>query len=309
MKIKLLVLSLALPFSINASADYKVLSKPKMMSLKGEWQYLETQYGEWVEVGALFDCSGIWSPPVNTVASGQVFTQSQSCSQNEERTVADIETFDLNSNERTIQKENETRVVSKSKTQQAVGTLNLYPEIVNFSTYGSGANIAQQSEIVSSNTFKLSYENVGRGENSDTGNARVYFNERTEISRINISGNCDYRSSSGSNSGSEMHTLTASNAVFTQKHINRSSNYGSDYTTRSFKYNGVEQTKYGVYPLTSLDKKNDSLNRFFDFSDKPLIINAGSYLLIEVYNKYYTHSTGYGYGCHKTLSFTFNELN
>lgn len=181
-----------------------------------------------------------------------------------------------------------------------------YPKILSFEIISNGSNYNEQSKIESDSSFKLSYENVGRGENSNYANSKLYFSRKAVIKNIKISGACDFRSSSGNNSGYESHVIRGSNSEFLQRFLNRSSSYGGDYTTRSFQYDGVAQTKSGVYPLTSSDDKIDSLNQSFNFDETPIVINEGEYLTINVKNKYYTHSTGYGNGCHKTFEFIFD---
>lgn len=109
-------------FSLSSFADYKIIMSEKVVKLSGVWSHLETQYGNWFEVGPLFDCSGNWSPDANTITSGTSFTQYQDCSQKEERTVTDIQEFSLTGETREVSKNNEERIVVKEKSQQAIGT-------------------------------------------------------------------------------------------------------------------------------------------------------------------------------------------
>ena len=108
-------------FSMNSFADYKVIISP-MMKLEGVWQYTDTEYGSWFDVGNLINCDGIWSPSTSTVASGKSFTQDQDCEQKQERKVFDVEEFSVTKETRRIQKENEERTVAKNKSRIATGT-------------------------------------------------------------------------------------------------------------------------------------------------------------------------------------------
>ena len=79
----------------------------------GSWAPTAPAYGDWVNVGAARSCS-TWAPAVNTVLQGTSFTQSNSCLQNQERTVQDQE---LN------QRTQETRAVGLSYKEQKTATV------------------------------------------------------------------------------------------------------------------------------------------------------------------------------------------
>jgi len=118
---KYIVLIFTFIFSMNSFADYKVIISP-MMKLEGVWQYIDTEYGSWFDVGNLINCDGIWSPSTSTIASGTSFTQYQDCEQKQERNVFDVEEFSITKETRRIQKKNEERTIAKNKSRIATGT-------------------------------------------------------------------------------------------------------------------------------------------------------------------------------------------
>lgn len=55
---KHIIFIFTLIFSINSFANYKVIITP-MIKLESVWQYIDTEYENWFDVGGLINCDGI----------------------------------------------------------------------------------------------------------------------------------------------------------------------------------------------------------------------------------------------------------
>ena len=154
---KYLILAFILLFSLSSFADYRIISNPKVVKLNGVWKHVSTQYGNWIEVGDLINCSNIWTPESNTITYGQTFNQYQVCNQKEERTVTAIEEFSLNNKIREVEQNKEYRVVNKEKVRSNIGTKSITECLYQIADRSKTSIIQFYKQTTSSTSYSLKW--------------------------------------------------------------------------------------------------------------------------------------------------------
>jgi hypothetical protein len=98
-----------------ASVSVGTYTETQSLAGQVENQSVVVTSGNWTDSGAHYAC-GTWTPDVATKSSGTVFTQTRSCSQNQEKV------WSYSAGQSNVESRNESQVIAVSESQSATGT-------------------------------------------------------------------------------------------------------------------------------------------------------------------------------------------
>jgi len=111
---------------VTETRTVTVSSTRQATGTKETWVAIAPTYSSWVNVGVLYNCT-TWTPAASTVWEGNKFTQTQTCYQDQQRTVQNREQEQTTGAIRNTTSSTETQTISVNQSRQATGTKKIVP--------------------------------------------------------------------------------------------------------------------------------------------------------------------------------------
>jgi len=111
---------------VTETRTVTVSSTRQATGTKETWVAIAPTYSSWVNIGVLYNCT-TWTPAASTVWEGNKFTQTQTCYQDQQRTVQNREQEQTTGAIRNTTSSTETQTISVNQSRQATGTKKIVP--------------------------------------------------------------------------------------------------------------------------------------------------------------------------------------